>query len=146
MPEFLDTRGDAISVLLWILFVVVSVLWAVVVYLLKRFFENADKRFNSHSQKHDHFQKNIEEVNVRMAETLKKSDLSDAYDWTSNELNKIKEQEIMPLREGLDDARRAASNELKQFESKITNSLSSLRSEIREDTKLIIGLLRKNGD
>lgn len=119
-------QQDTSSTMLWMFVIVITVLWGIVVYFVKRHIDKTDERLQNHTTNHADLGTKVEKVELQMQATATKKDISETYGWVDNKLRELKENDINPLR------------------TELTNAINTLRLEIKQDLNTIISLIKAN--
>lgn len=117
-------QQDTDNTLLWVCFLVISVLWAIVAYFAKRHIDKTDERLQNHTDNHSELDEKVDKVELQIERTATKKDISETYGWVDMKLKELKENDINPLR------------------SELTGAINTLRLEIKQDLNTIITLIK----
>lgn len=133
--ESLEQFTNLKDFILWSCFILITILWALVVFFVSRFFNQTNKKQESHEAQ-------LNQLNTLLQSKVGYGEISETYEWVEGKLRELRQGELHSMRTEMTSTANQLRTENAHVRSDIQKSIESMRKEIKADLRLLVDLIR----
>ena len=130
--EKLDTIEHLV---IWVSFIIIGILWIAVVFFVMKFFNKTNDKL----EKHDAL---LASMATDLQSKVISAHIDEVYKWSEDRFREMRTAEIAPIRVDMLKVREDYRRESDEIRRELTDTLQSVKKEIKDDMKTVIDLLR----